>query len=64
MGFASYLIHIYRFKKNNPRALVGVVEEVGVKGRKAITNYDELWEILNSPKGIKPYKRTGHKRNQ
>jgi hypothetical protein len=26
-----------------------VVEEVGVKGRKAFTNYDELWEILNSP---------------
>lgn len=25
-----------------------MVEEVGVKGRKAFTNYDELWDILNS----------------
>lgn len=49
MVFASYIIHVYRFKKNNPRALVGVVEEVGAKGKKAFTNYDEFWEILNSP---------------
>jgi hypothetical protein len=49
MIFASYIIHIYRFKKNNPRALVGVVEEIGTKGKKAFTNYDELWEILSSP---------------
>lgn len=48
MIFASYIIHIYRFKKNNPRALVGVVEEIGTKGKKAFTNYDELWEIVSS----------------
>jgi len=29
---------------------VGVVEEVGLKGKKAFTNYDELWEILISSK--------------
>jgi len=52
MVFASYIIHIYRFKKDNPRSLVGVVEEVGVKGKKAFTNYDELWDILSSSKGI------------
>jgi len=52
MIFASYIIHIYRFKKNNPRALVGVVEEVGAKGKKAFTNYDELWEILSSPTSL------------
>jgi hypothetical protein len=28
------------------------VEEVGKKGKKAFTNYDELWEILISSKGI------------
>jgi len=32
---------------------MGVVEEVGAKGKKAFTNYDELWEILNYPKGVK-----------
>jgi hypothetical protein len=52
MVFASYIIHIYRFRKDNPRSLVGVVEEVGAKGRKAFTNYDELWDILNSSKSI------------
>jgi hypothetical protein len=31
-----------------PKHLVGVVEEVGVKGKKAFNNYDELWEILNA----------------
>ena len=50
MVFASYIIHIYRFNKDNPRALIGVVEEVGVKERKAFTNDDELWEILISSK--------------
>jgi hypothetical protein len=31
---------------------VGVVEEIGVKGKKAFTNYDELWEILISSKSM------------
>lgn len=44
---ANYVIRIYRFEENNPRALVGLVEEVGQKGKKGFTNYDELWEILN-----------------
>jgi len=26
---------------------VGIVEEVGKKGKKAFTNLDELWETLN-----------------
>jgi len=29
------------------------VEEVGVKGRKAFANYDELWDILISSKSMK-----------
>jgi hypothetical protein len=49
MIFASYIIHVYRFKKNKPKALVGIVEGIGIKGKKAFTNYDELWEIVNSP---------------
>ena len=56
---ANYVVRIYRFDENNPRHLVGVVEEVGVKGKKAFTNYDELWDILNSPKGRRARGRRG-----
>jgi hypothetical protein len=45
----NYIIRIYRFEKDKPRSLVGLVEEVGKKGKKAFNTYDELWEILNSP---------------
>ncbi len=44
----DYIIRIYRFEKDNPRSLVGLVELVGTKGKKAFSTYDELWEILNS----------------
>jgi hypothetical protein len=47
---ASYIVRLYRFKKNNRRSLVGVVEVVGARDKKAFTNYDELWDILNSPR--------------
>ena len=48
----DYIVRIYRFDKKNPRHLVGVVEEIGVTGKKAFTNYDELWDILISSKSI------------
>jgi len=54
---ANYVVRIYRFDKNNPRQLVGVVEEVGIKGKKAFTNYDELWDILNFPKNNKTWRK-------
>jgi len=44
----SYVVRIYRFEEKHPLSLVGVVEEVGVKGKKAFTNLDELWKILSS----------------
>ncbi len=47
----NYIIRLYRFEKDNPRNLVGLVEIVGRKGRMAFTNMDELWEILNSSIG-------------
>lgn len=50
---ANYIVRIYRLDRKNPRHLVGVVEEVGVKGKKAFTNYDELWDILSSSKSSK-----------
>jgi len=37
------------------------VEETGVKGRKAFTGYDELWEILNTDSGVKPHEKRGKK---
>ncbi len=45
----TYIIHIYRFQRDNPRGLVGIVESVETKRREksAFTNLDELWEILN-----------------
>jgi len=46
----NYVLRIYRRKKNDPRILVGVVEEVGVEGKRAFSNLDELWSILNSSK--------------
>ena len=49
-SFSDYIIRVYRFEKDKPRSLVGLVEEVGKKGKKGFHTYDELWEILNSPK--------------
>ncbi len=43
----SYLVRIYRREENNPRVLVGVVEEPGGNGKKAFQNLYELWDILN-----------------
>jgi hypothetical protein len=45
--FANYIVRIYRFQKNKPGGLVGVVEEIGLKGKKAFTNLSELWDILS-----------------
>jgi len=44
----TYIIRIYRFEDGNPFNLVGLVEEVGVEGRKKFNNYEELWNILKT----------------
>ncbi len=54
MVLTTFIVRFYGFVKNRPHRLVGVVEEVGVKGRKAFTNYDELWDILISSKSMMP----------
>ncbi len=46
----SYVVRVYRQEKDNPSKLVGVVEEIGVKGKRAFTNIEDLWEILNHQK--------------
>ncbi len=44
----SYIVRIYRRKRDNHRVLVGLVEEVGTKGKKTFIDLDDLWKILNS----------------
>ncbi len=44
----NYIVRIYRRKRDDPRVLVGLVEEVGTKGKKAFNDLDDLWKILNS----------------
>jgi hypothetical protein len=51
----SYIVRIYREEPDNPCQLVGIVEEVGKKGRRAFTTLDELWEILNPAKQSKQH---------
>jgi hypothetical protein len=57
----SYIVRIYRTEKDNPSGLVGVVEEVGQRGRAAFTNLDEMWEILN-PAGKEERRSGGRKK--
>ena len=60
----DYIVRIYRFEKDKPRSMVGLVEEVGKRGKRGFNSFDELWEILNSPtKNIKgnPFSSGGSK---
>jgi hypothetical protein len=58
----NYVVRVYRCEKNNPRNLVGVVEEVGVEERKAFTNLDELWKILSFKNFMGEDKKPAHLR--
>ncbi len=59
---ANYIVRIYRFEKNKPSGLVGVVEEAGLKEKKAFTNLCELWDILSSSQGVKNGRRIFRKK--
>ena len=65
----SYLVRIYRKAEDNPRMLIGVVEEVGKAEKKAFNTLNELWDILNpvkkerSPKKKNKLKRVSESRN-
>jgi hypothetical protein len=43
----KYILDIYRCERDNSRSIVGIIEEVGEKGKKGFNTYDELWDILN-----------------
>jgi hypothetical protein len=57
----TYVIRIYRRDENDPRILVGLVEEVGAEGNRAFGTLDELWFILNSSEAKTP---KSNKRNR
>jgi len=46
----NYILRIYRLDRKKPHSLVGLVEEVGVKEKKAFTNLQDLWDILSHQK--------------
>ena len=46
----TYIIRIYRHDMADSRFIVGTVEKVGVHGKMAFSNRDELWEIIGSGK--------------
>jgi predicted transcriptional regulator YdeE len=60
----SYIVRIYRYERDNPDMLVGLVEEVGIDRQRRFTNIEELWRILNSARKSERLggnKATGHK---
>ena len=56
----TYIIRIYRHNIADSRFIVGTVEKVGVHGKMAFSNRDELWEIMNSS-SVKPGKQDNQK---
>lgn len=55
----SYVVRVYRYPRG-ARLLVGVVERVGVSGRRAFHDADELWTILAARRpGGAPARRAG-----
>jgi hypothetical protein len=46
----SYIVRIYRRSETIPHKLIGVVEEVEAGEKRAFTNLQELWEILDPGK--------------
>lgn len=52
----NFIVRIYRHEGNIPQRIVGVVEQVGVEGKRAFHNFDELWAILASAKARLPGK--------
>ena len=47
----SNILRIYRSERNISHRLVGLVEEVGVEGKKRFTNLGQLWNILDVKTG-------------
>lgn len=48
MPLESYVVRIYRRPGGRRHGLVGLVEAVGMGGKQAFTNAEELWAILTA----------------
>ena len=51
MNQDDYIIRIYRRDRENPRMVVGTVEQVGEKLKVGFTDFEELRVILGVPRG-------------
>jgi hypothetical protein len=61
----NYIVRIYRYEKDRPHKLMGIVEKVGEEGKKAFTHADELWEILNASRQLSMQrKKQGEKKGK
>jgi hypothetical protein len=47
MSARDFIVRIYRETDTRRRLVVGVVEVVGGRGKRAFHSLDELWDILN-----------------
>jgi hypothetical protein len=53
----SYLIRIYRRDKQNPDAIVGIIEEIGTESKEPFKDISELCGILINRKADKAGER-------
>ncbi len=63
MNLNTYIVRVYRRKSGIPHSLVGIVEEVGKKEKKAFASLDDLWNILTSRKAAALRKRGSQKKD-
>jgi hypothetical protein len=55
----DYIIRIYRRDPQNPRIVVGTVEQVGEKLKMGFTDFEELRLIMGVPRGQTPRREQG-----
>ncbi len=46
LTFSTYIIRLYRFNRDDPDELLGIVEEVSSGTQKPFKNIKELWNII------------------
>ena len=54
MNQDDYIIRIYRRDRQNPRMVVGTVEQVGETLKMGFTDFEELRMIMGVPRGQTP----------
>ena len=59
MNQDDYIIRIYRRDRQNPRMVVGTVEQVGEKMKMGFTDIEELRLIMGVPRGQTPRRKEG-----